>query len=214
MKKIPLEKQQYMRERRREQSKAERAYFHAVGAFIHHYARVEFILHVNFSYFARIHASVAAAIKRSMKAKELIAIIRPLLTINKFSDMEIAIVENCFDHFLLIAEFRDRVIHRGAAYSREGMFSSDNFATMHSLESFEHTTFTVKDIRDATSDLKNICNRISAVCASAPPEVFSKTIRDGLTSPWRYKPVKLKRPHQLSRPKPQTPERQQKSSGE
>ncbi|HTE16353.1 MAG TPA: hypothetical protein VK642_14860 [Burkholderiales bacterium] len=180
-------------------SARQKSYFYAIGRFIHFFSRVESALHVSFAEFASIPDPVARAIKRGSKSGELIAMIKGVIVATKMNEKDTKEIKTVFDQFEAIAQFRDRVIHRGASVKTDGTFFSSNLATMKTPELWEFTTFTVQDIRNATDDLIRINLRILRIAFDLPMRAMKSRAR-GLFLPWRYKPVKLQTPRSQTLP--------------
>jgi hypothetical protein len=104
-------------------------------------------------------------------------------------------VDSIFTQLNLISEFRDRVVHRGADPQPGNIFFSSNMATMKSVELAETYTFTLKDIRNATSDLQRIVLRVVCACHRIDAKIFFGKKKRQMFAPWRYKPLQPDNPH-------------------
>ncbi len=184
------------------------SYYLALGNFIHAYAQVEAVLHLTFHQFAKIERSVANIIKRQSSAGTMSAIIRNLLVENGFPAETISEMEQVLERFALIADFRDRTIHRGARLSEDGTFVSDNRPTMRSWEALEVVHFDLQHLEDAAMDLRCITMRILAVANPEDAKQDDPLLHRFSHAPWRYKPVQPERPHQPPKSaKPKRPPR-------
>jgi hypothetical protein len=184
------------------------SYYLALGKFVHAYSQVEAALHLTFHQFAKIECGVANTIKRQSNAGTMSGIIRNLLIENDFPAEIIFEMRSVLDRFTLIADFRDRTIHRGARLSEDGTFISDNRPTMRSIETLEVVHFDLKHLQDATADLQSIIIRILAAADPESVKDDPPEWRRFAHSPWRYKPVQPEKPHQPAKPaKPKHPPR-------
>lgn len=174
-------------------------YYAALGEFIHHFTKVENVVHLAFPIVAGISDEKATAIKRQMAAKELITIIKDLLPLSDFpADAQSEILES-FQQFAHIATFRNAILHRGADLL-QGWLVLTNSATAKSSDSYEEMYFTVHDLHAATNDLLRIRLRLSAALQRVPPEALTRS-DPGFFGPWRYKYAPPEKPYQLPQSK-------------
>jgi hypothetical protein len=87
-------------------------------------------------------------------------------------------LEQLFDHFNTITNFRNKCVHRAADLTPQGTYLSSNEVTAKSDGDLEYVEFRVDDVWHATCDLNLICARLTAL--SMPGADFDAP------SSWRF----------------------------
>ena len=190
--------------------------FETLGRFVHAFAKVEQIIHGSFQVISKIPRDAAMAVKGPARVSDVIKMEKQLLRINKYPPETISDLENCFTQFTHISEMRDRAIHRGPDESDGGNLFVSNVATMRSLAHLETVSFNIRDIKNATADLKRIWYRVFIGANLLLKNFSSKTPAKerALFAPWLYKPLILKNPVQQSHKAIRIAKPQRKSSVE
>lgn len=198
-----------------EREKAQyKKYTSALGLFVDQYAAAEAFVHLCFARFAKMNRDLAMAIKGAMRLSDLMALTKRVMVVKRWPEEDRALIERAFTHLNDISEFRDRVLHRGAYVDSEGNLLSTNVATMKSFDLMETVNFKIKDVEDATEDLRAIQRLISLVAyrRKVMKRYGPELIDEELKQPWRYRPVKPESLRQQFEKVQRTRERQQKSS--
>lgn len=176
-------------------------YCAALGRFISAYAVTEGMVHMCFRKVSGIPANVARILSSDWRLSNLGGPIRQLAAANKMSEEVQKEIDCLLTHLNEIAQFRHRLIHRGADLEGE-FFVSSNWVSMKSIEDFEQVKFTVGDLRDATIDLRSMTIRFYWVShpEEANPSDMTAVERALILAPWR---CKLPKPETPNRPPPQ-----------
>jgi hypothetical protein len=171
-------------------------YFAALGKFIASYAMAEHGIHLLARALTRLSDAKARIIFSGMRLGDLTDRIRGLLRASKASEKRCREVDACLVQLGLIADQRNKIVHRFISYSA-GAIVVTNFVIAKSTMALEFDRFSISDFGNMESDCVAISLRIGVVAdarhrKSAKPDLIKWA---GL--PWRYKP---RRPSATSRP--------------
>jgi hypothetical protein len=178
-----------------------RKYLLALGKFVSIYSQTEAMWHAALRRWAGVDEKISRALTGGMRGGEVTNTLRKIMQVVKIEKPKENELKSLITQFNDIAQFRDRLIHRGASYSPDfQQLVSTNDAYYRTLEDFETLAFNRDDMKHASQDLGRIMLRL--LYAMLPdgysvPGVSEKHQR-WIHAPWSYK---LLRPETPNRPK-------------
>jgi hypothetical protein len=179
--------------------------FAALGKFIASYASAEHSVHTVARRLSRLTDAKARIIFGGMRLGDLTERIRGLLRATKASDKKYNEIDACLIQLDLIADQRNKLVHRWVHYF-DGQILASNAGTAKVVSSTETTFFKIGDFSDMEGDCIAISYRLMHVGTKKLNPATMKWAR----WPWRYKPAPPgtgpKPPHKAHQsPKPRPP---------
>jgi hypothetical protein len=161
-----------------------KAYFEALGRFMHEFAQIEHILYLLMTVELNLETNLANAVLSGVKADQAIQNIKRIYHA-RGKDLPPRTVE-AFEHISTLNTARNEIIHYGATLSGEGPERIVSTALKaHSAEKVKEWTVTPDTLRDMYLDAEKAFNMLLApmVPALTPP----KHAAAALARAWQYK---------------------------
>jgi len=155
------------------------AYRLALGRMVDLYGHVEVYVHSCFSRIVNIPHDVADVIKAKNKAVELVKLMRSVVPMTLPSEAEEAL--SVFGQFLLIAEARNKILHRSADLTPSG-----TYVAWSSFADGPHFEFTREGLDHMSFDLYRIQFRLLRLAERSDRDKYL-AVEPALFDAWRYK---------------------------
>lgn len=185
-------------------------FFRILGKFAHVFARAETILSFKLIMDSGAPQKVVRALTGKLRLSDAMSTMKKIAEVNEWATETSKELHTVLDQLNHISELRDRVLHRGAKVEGD-RFISTNESFYRSIGNLEVFAFTLKDLEDATRDLRCIELRLFRLGldmdSAFPPKIrdeMNQSIQNEvgeLFGPWRYKPVQRETPNQQPRKK-------------
>jgi hypothetical protein len=182
--------------------------FAAFGKFIASYASAEHSVHTVARRLSRLTDAKARIIFGGMRLGDLAERVRGLLRATNASNKKYNEVDACLIQLDLIAEQRNKLVHRWVHYF-DGQILASNVVIAKVLDSSETVFFKIKDFTDMDDDCLAINYRLMHL-GEKPKPATMKWAR----WPWRYKPSQLETGPKPRHKVPQSPKPRPPSSRE
>jgi hypothetical protein len=185
-------------------------YFYVLGQFVYQYAKTEAAFHLVLRWFTGLPDRQHRALIGAPRIADLTGAIRRLAVLSGRDEEDIKLWDEIYSRLNTISQLRDRLVHRGADVTDEGLLST-NSLTAKTDADIEFLRLQISDIDAATTDLASIAARV-LVWGAPPGAYFPKPMLDEARAPWRYKPVQPETPNRPPQTKRRSRERPPPSS--
>lgn len=167
------------------------SYFEALGEFVWAFAAAEFGIYCCLFHHTKVGTDTGRAVFSGVRAKEGIGFLRRLAQVHEIDAAEWVKLEPVLDHFSIITDKRNKILHHGVDGIEEGEAFTSNIAVALTWERIEETPVRLGHLRQMTYDLYTICYAL-ALRHSGPVRGYTKReiprAERRSNEPWSYTP--------------------------